>query len=95
MARDQRTRRNAELAHQYGESHGAAEKAPGRSSLTEDLVETQADQVEGELATEEVAVAEHETVEHAPERASIFELPRREPSRPVLDPGGDDRPPRE
>ena len=86
MARDQRTRLNAELAHQYGgqRKKGPA-AAPGRSALTNELTEV----VEGEL---EEPAAEGEgdveaaapTVENEQPKKSLFELPRKEPSRQPL-----------
>ena len=89
MARDQRTRLNAELAHQYNGStrRGAGKVTPGRSSLTEDLVEPAEADVEAEVdEQQEAEVAQAE----APERESkksLFELPRKEPSRQPLLPG--------
>ena len=84
VARDQRTRLNAELAAQYsGGNRKRGAVTPGRSSLTDDLAAKQ--DAPGELEEAEVAVeAEAELV--APERASksLFDLPRKEPSRQPL-----------
>lgn len=84
MARDQRTRLNAELAGQFNSGARKPGVTPGRSSLTGELVET-ADGAEPELAEEEVQVAEEpqEVVAREPKK-SLFELPRKEPSRQPL-----------
>lgn len=84
MARDQRTRLNAELAEQFGALTG--DKTPGRKPLTEDNAEK--DEQEGELDEQhEPAVAEHEAQQVAAEtKRSIFELPRKEPAKPPLVP---------
>jgi hypothetical protein len=92
VARDQRTRLQAELAHQYATAAGARKKAPGRNALTEELVETDAQEHEGELvephdpaAVEAQAEADVEDPEAAPEPPkSLFELPRKEPAKPPL-----------
>ena len=85
MARDQRTRLNAELAHQYsGQRKKAGPATPGRNALTGELtegVEGELDEnVEGEGDVEAAAPA----VENAPPKKSLFELPRKEPSRQPL-----------
>lgn len=86
MARDQRTRLNAEVAQQYGGSstkRGPAVK-PGRNALTGELVETQEAAPDGvELEEQELEGEEREVVETAPKK-SLFELPRKEPSRQPL-----------
>lgn len=85
MARDQRTRLNAELSHQYSTDVGKA--TPGRSSLTENLTEKQdgEQEHEGELEEQEPEMEgqEAEVVAREPKK-SIFELPRKEPARPPL-----------
>jgi hypothetical protein len=85
VARDQRTRLNAELAHQYG---GALKRGaePGRGSLTGELVEKQDVAPDGaELEEQELEGQDsvEQEVEPAP-RKSLFELPRKEPSRQPL-----------
>lgn len=80
MARDQRTRLNGEVANRYTTTN-APRKAPGRGvndELAEPLVE---DDVEGEASPVEDAAALEAA--HEP-RKSIFELPRKEPSRQPL-----------
>ena len=88
MARDQRTRLNAELAHQYGgqRKKGGPAAAPGRSALTTGL----ADAVEGELEEQVEGEGEADVeaaapaVENEQPKKSLFELPRKEPSRQPL-----------
>lgn len=82
----ERTRLNAELAHQYGHARrrradGTLDQAtPGRNALTGELEEAQPDgaEVEAEVDAEEKDVAPVVAAK------SIFELPRREPSRQPL-----------
>ena len=86
MARDQRTRLNAELAHQYsGQRKKGPAATPGRSALTAglaDAVEGELDeQVEGEEGDAEAAAP---AVENEQPKKSLFELPRKEPSRQPL-----------
>lgn len=82
MARDQRTKLNAELAHNYGSARKRTAATPGRSALTTE--EQLVDAVEPELEEQEEA-AEHEEPQVAAEpKKSLFELPRKEPSRQPL-----------
>lgn len=80
----ERTRLNAELAHQYGHQRrrradGTLDEAtPGRNALTGELEEAQPDGAEVEVSAEEKDVAPVVAAK------SIFELPRREPSRQPL-----------
>jgi hypothetical protein len=80
----ERTRLNAELAHQYGQgrrrrrTEGALEEeaTPGRNALTGELEEVQPDGAEVDVEEKDVAPVVA--------AKSIFELPRREPSRQPL-----------
>jgi hypothetical protein len=83
VARDQRTRLNAELAHQYSWSRRRGAKPAGKGSLTENLAAEPAhdptpelDEQRGEQVAEQHVAAEP--------KKSVFELPRKEPSRPAL-----------
>jgi len=85
VARDQRTRLNAELAHQYNGQKKGTRPAPGRSALTSGLTEQPAEleeeQQEGEGEEDGAALAEPQ--QEQPKK-SLFELPRKEPSRQPL-----------
>jgi len=78
----ERTRLNAELAHQYGQvrrrrADGTLDEAtPGRNALTGELEEVQPDGAEVDVEEKDVAPVVA--------AKSIFELPRREPSRQPL-----------
>lgn len=82
MARDQRTRLNAELAHQYNGSRKRGAESPGRSSLTGEL-EKQDAAPDGVEVEEQELEAEEQELEAEPKK-SLFELPRKEPSRQPL-----------
>jgi hypothetical protein len=84
VARDQRTRLNAELAEQYGAATGERAKAPGRTSLanettTEDSAVDTAEVEQPEHA-ELAAHAEQDTQQDVEPKKSIFELPRKSPA---------------
>ncbi len=85
MARDQRTRLNAELAHQYNGRKKGAAVTPGRSSLTGELVEEHepAPPDGAEVEEQELETAEEDLADREPKK-SLFELPRKEPSRQPL-----------
>ncbi len=91
MARDQRTRLNADLAHQYGAQVPSGAKKPGKGSGTENLADgAEQEEAQESERDEEVATVEGEQHVAAEPKKSIFELPRKEPSRPSLLP--DDAP---
>jgi len=84
VARDQRTRLNAELAHQYGRKRGGPAATPGRNSLTGELDEMQEGEVDAEVEEQEAEAPEAEQVAAPEQKKSLFELPRKEPSRQPL-----------
>lgn len=83
MARDQRTRLNAELAHQYNGRKKGAAVTPGRSSLTGELVENQDVAPDGAEVEERELEAEEDVADREPKK-SLFELPRKDTSRQPL-----------
>lgn len=86
-AEQKRTRLNAELANQFGyprrkRGENRVDATPGRGSLTGELEEPQVDgaevEVEAELEDKDAVVPE------VTAKKSLFELPRKEPSRQPL-----------
>jgi hypothetical protein len=87
VARDQgkQTRLQGELAHRYATSTPVRKKQPGRGSLTEDLAETQEDEVDADQEPQQEAESPEVLAEP---KKSLFELPRKDPIRPSLLGGG-------
>jgi hypothetical protein len=85
----EQTRLHSELAARYANQMAPVRKKKpeaGRGSLTEEL-EDAAPEAEGQ--EQELEAAELEAAEHEQEpKKSLFELPRKEPSRPTLLGGG-------
>lgn len=88
MSRDggKTTRLQGELASRYAASTPAKKKQPGQGSLTEGL-EVQEAEVEAEQEQEQELDGEAPEVLAEPKK-SLFELPRKEPTRPSLLGGG-------
>jgi hypothetical protein len=84
VARDQRTRLNAELAHQYSGSRRRGAKPVGKGSLTQNMAPQPAAQDQEAELEEEGGDQDAEQQVAAEPKKSLFELPRREPSRPSL-----------
>ncbi len=79
----QRSRLNAELALQY--SHQTAGRAPGRRNrLDEEELGVVADELEEQAATPENAEQQAVEVAEPEPKKSLFELPRKEPTRQPL-----------
>lgn len=91
MARDggKTTRLQGELAHRYSGATPARKKPqPGQGSLTETLEEAQEHEVEGEEGDQDLAPEGERPEILAEPKKSLFELPRKEPTRPSLLGGG-------
>jgi hypothetical protein len=80
----QRSRLNAELAHQFSYQHTG--RAPGRKNRLDEEELAEAPVLDEEEAAPEQASAEHadpQAAEREPKK-SVFELPRKEPTRQPL-----------